>query len=312
MNFVFIDHSHRTQSLATSLAKHWPRNKNQSKHLAIWPHVPNKAAVDYAIIWRPEAGILEQLPNLKAIFCLGAGVDSLILQNNNLPKNVPIVRYVDAHLAQGMAEYALYYVLHYHRHFGSYAHQQRINHWQQLPQTPAQHMRVGIMGLGDMGMAIINALKPLGYQLFGFSRTHKNIDGVKTFTALPEFLPNVDILINVLPLTKSTMGILNKENLQALPQGAKLINMGRGGHQIMADIIELLDGGHLGGATLDVFETEPLPKNNPGWFHPRVNVTPHIASISAMPNIVAYIFEQVAKLQNGQKLDNVVDLAQGY
>ena len=308
MNFVFIDHSHRAQTLATSLAKHFP----STDKLYIWPNVPDKAAIDYAIIWQPEAGTLQQLPNLKAIFSLGAGVDSLILQANTLPANVPIVRYVDTHLTQGMAEYALYWVLHYHRYFGSYAHQQRINHWQQLPQTPAAKCCVGIMGLGDMGLRVINALKPLGYQLFGFSRTPKNIDGVESFISLENFLPNIDILINVLPLTPSTMGILNKENLKVLPQGAKLINMGRGGHHVLPDIIELLDCGHLGGATLDVFETEPLPKNNPAWFHPAINVTPHIASISAMPNIVAHIFEQVAKLQNGQTLDNVVDVVQGY
>lgn len=308
MHFALVDQSYRTEKLAENLRQHLPATYT----LHVWPNIPDASTIDYAIIWQPPAGALEQLINLKAIFSVGAGVDSVTLKTNLMPTHVPLIRYVDKHLAQGMAEYALYHVLHYHRHFDAYAYQQRLNHWQQLPQTPSHKIRVGIMGLGEMGLAVIKALQPLGYQLFGFSRTAKTIDGVQCYTTLPDFLPHVDILINVLPLTDATIGILNKENLSQLPQGAKIINMGRGGHQVLQDIIDLLDNGHLAGATLDVFEEEPLPKNNAAWFHPKINVTPHIASISSMKNIVAYILYQVEKLENGEQPDNIVDLETQY
>jgi glyoxylate/hydroxypyruvate reductase len=308
MHLALIDQSYRTPKLADNLRQCLPATHT----LYVWPDVPSIANIHYAITWQPPQNGFEQLPNLKAIFCLGAGVDGLIMQPNLLPRHVPLVRYVDNNLAQGMAEYALYHVLHYHRHFGAYAYQQTLNHWQQLLQRPAYKVRVGVMGLGEMGMAIIKALQPLGYQLFGFSQSAKNVNGVQSFTNLPEFLPQIDILINVLPLTPATQGILNKHNLAQLPQGASIINMGRGGHHVLQDIIDLLDTGHLAGATLDVFAEEPLPKNNAAWLHPKINVTPHIASISHMDNIVAYILQQIKNFENGGQLDNVVDVVQGY
>ena len=282
--------------------------------LRFWPEIGNPAEVDYIIATgtAPTAHF-QNLPNLKAIFLASAGVDAIIC-DPNLP-DVPLVRCVNDTLSQGMAEYVLHYALTFHRNFHRYAAQQNEAVWKQLRGTLNRDRTIGIMGMGEMGMACIRLLQPLGFKLCGWSRTPKQIGGVTHFAGmdqLPDFMAQCDIIACVLPLTDETRGILNAQNLSHLPRGAYLISAGRGAHMVESDIITLLDNGHLAGAALDVFATEPLPADNPLWTHPNVIVTPHIASITDYGALCDTIKQQIANFENGLALENVVDRARGY
>ncbi len=282
--------------------------------LRVWPDIGNPDEITYVIATgtAPTAHF-QNLANLKAIFLTAAGVDAIVA-TPDLP-DVPIVRCVNGSLSSGMAEYVVYQTLKYHRDFHVYDRQQRDHVWRQHKQRPAGQRVVGVMGVGEMGIACLDALKPFGFQLRGWSRSPKHIDGVTSFAgqaALPEFLAVCSIVICVLPLTDETRGILCRGNLRHLPQGAFVINAGRGGHMVESDIVALLDNSHLAGVALDVFPTEPLPAGNPLWSHPNISITPHIASITDFGALCADIKMQIAAVERGERLRNVVDLKKGY
>ena len=288
------------------------------REVRLAPDIGDPAKVRYACTWKPPAGLLATLPNLRAIFSLGAGVDHLTT-DPNLP-DVPIVRIVDPDLTMRMTEYVVLHVLLHHRRMKYYGAQQRERVWREDMDPAASEVRVGIMGLGVLGRAATAALATLGFQLNGWGRTPKAIAGVETFAGergLPAFLAATDILVCLLPLTGETRGILRYELFRKLARdgalgGPALINAGRGGLQIEADILRALDDGTLVGASLDVFEVEPLPARSALWTHSKVYVTPHNAAQSDPRSLTKYVIAQIERDERGLPLENVIDRHRGY
>ncbi len=297
------------------------REAGEGLDIRIWPDAGRIEDIRYALAWLPPPGVLKTLPNLELIVSVGAGVDHL-LGDPELP-DVPVVRYVDPDLTGRMAEYIGLHVLFHQRRMSEFLELQSQRKWEYLPEPAAHEVRVGIMGLGVMGQAALNVLRPFGYQLRGWSRTPKSIDGVACFAGketLAEFLAETDILACVLPHTPETRHILNADLLGKLSRrgrherfpGPVLINAGRGNLQVEADILAALNTGTLYAATLDVFEAEPLPETSPLWRHPRVVVTPHNAAESTGRAITRYLIRQVRAHRRGEPLANLVDRARGY
>ena len=271
--------------------------------------------IKYFSGFRPAPGFLKSLPNLKAVFSLGAGVDGF-LRDPEFPKHLPLVRFVDPTLMHEMAQYVTMHVLIAHRSQRRFDEAQRQGKWDQaMLMRPSRDTRIGILGLGDIGGTIAASLLPFDFQLIGWSRSRKSVPGVTSFAGeseLPHFLAQCDYCICVLPLTEETRGIMNARLFAQLPKGAWVINVARGGHLIEEDLIAVLDTGHLGGAVLDVFQTEPLPAESPIWRHPKITATPHIAGITDPRSALAYVTDCVRRCEAGQSLENVVDLDKGY
>lgn len=276
--------------------------------VSVWPEVADKASVDIALVWKPPHGVLAQLPNLKLICGLGMGVDFLFA-DPELPVQIPIARLIDRNLIEQMGEYICFAALHHHRRMGEYEALQKQKHWRQLPPPDTASRRIGILGLGEIGADTAKKLSMLGFPVHGWSRTQKNIKGIGSFfgqAQLPAFLQQSDILVCLLPLTRETENIINRDTLAQLPQGAYIINVARGGHVVEADLLAALDSGHIAGAALDVFENEPLPDAHPFWGHARVRVTPHIAGLTRPDSAAAQIVENIRRLQQQQEIRNRV------
>jgi len=288
------------------------------REVRLFPDVGDPKAIDYACVWNPPAGLLATLPRLRAIFALGAGVDHLIA-DPSLPA-VPIVRIVDPDLTRRMSEYVALHVLLHHRRMKLYEAQQRERLWRDQFDRPASEVRVGMLGLGVLGRAAAAVLGQLGYQVAGWSRSRKSIPGIETFfgeNELGGFLARTDILVALLPLTPATRGLLSYDLLRRLARdgvlgGPVLINAGRGGLQVEADLLRALDDGTLIGASLDVFEPEPLPPASPFWSHPKVYVTPHNAAHSDPRALAACVLAQIERDERGLPLEHVVDRKLGY
>ncbi|WP_213773508.1 glyoxylate/hydroxypyruvate reductase A [Bradyrhizobium sp. dw_78] len=274
--------------------------------------------IRYAAVWKPAPGELAAFPNLRVIFNLGAGVDAL-MADRSLPK-VPLVRVAVSDLTARMTEYVVLHVLMHHRQEPYLRASQREKRWAPKYQWPASAISVGIMGLGTLGAHAARALTQLGFRVTGWSRSAKRIDGIECFhgaAQLDAFLQQTDILVSLLPLTPDTRHILNRDLFAKLhrtgPLGAPvLINAGRGGLQNEADILACLDDGTLGGASLDVYETEPLPPDSRFWTHPKVVLTPHNAADTDADEISKYVARQIERFESGDALENVVDATRGY
>lgn len=287
-----------------------------------YPDFGHPDEVRYALAWHPPQGVLATFPNLEVIVSVGAGVDHLF-KDPDLP-NVPIVRYIDPDLTARMTQYVVLHTLYHVRRMTEHQALQQARKWDYLPEPMPAQVRVGIMGIGVLGQAAAKALLALGYQVNGWSRSPKSVDGVNCFAGqdgLGAFLGATDVLVVLLPFTPATKGILNAELFSQLSNdgrrhhrlpGPVLINAGRGGLQVETDILSALDAGTLYASSLDVFETEPLPDTSPLWGHDRVVVTPHNAAESASESISAYFIRQVERLEAGQPLENVVDPNEGY
>ena len=297
------------------------RAQHPGLDLRIAPEFGRLADIDYALVWNPPQGLLRTLPNLKLIVSVGAGVDG-ILSDPELP-DLPIVRYVDPDLTRRMVEYVVLHVLYHHRRMSEFRELQEQRRWEYLPEPAAHEVRVGIMGLGVLGSAASKSLGALGYHVRGWSRARKSLEGVACFSGTAEleaFLAATDILVVLLPLTPETRGIIDRRLLRGLARqgraaplpGPVLINAGRGGLQVYADIVAALAATELYAASLDVFETEPLPQASPLWSHPRVVITPHNAAESVPAAIVRYAFEQVHRHRLGEPLANLIDRRKGY
>lgn len=271
--------------------------------------------VDYLATFRPKPGLIKVLTNVKAVFSLGAGVDGIV-SDPDYPKTVPLVRFVDHTLAREMAQYVVMHVLIHHRsqrHFDAY---QAVNKWRQRPLLRrTEDTRVGILGLGEIGTMCAERLRDLDFPVMGWSRTRKSVRGVESFAGsgeLAPFLARADILVCLLPLTDETRRILNAKTFALMPKDGFVINVARGGHLIEDDLVAAIDSGHLAGATLDVFQSEPLPATSPLWNHPRITVTPHVAAITDPKAAASSIVAGIATHQRGDALDNRVDLDRGY
>lgn len=276
------------------------------------------AEVRYAFVWKPKADAFDGLTNLKAVLSLGAGVDAL-LKHPKLP-DAPIVRFVDDELSQKMSDYVVAHVTMHHRGYTRFRADQKARRWMQYYPPAASSSTVGIMGMGVLGQDAVHRLRPLGFTLRSWSRTAKSIEGVEGFAGdeqFDAFLAGTDILVNLLPLTPDTAGILNiatfaKLRRDGLDGGPVIINAARGGHQREADIVEALADGTLGAASLDVFEVEPLPVDSPLWDIENCYVTPHIAAISNEQTGVSYASKVIKDHEAGKPLINVVDRSRGY
>lgn len=276
------------------------------------------AEVGYAMAWKPPRGLIATCPNLKVIFSLGAGVDHLIF-DTSLP-DVPVVRIVDPSLTNRMTEWIVLHALLHLRQQKAYDAQQRDRVWYDRPQPAAGDVRVGVMGLGVLGQDAAEVLVRLGFQVAGWSRTPKTVDGIETYhgaDGLAAFLARTDMLVVLLPHTSDTDGILNADLFRQLPRdgalgGAVLINAGRGRLQRAGDILAALERGDLMAASLDVFEVEPLEAESPLWPHPAVYVTPHSAASSDPRFLVGYVTGQIEAYERGERLKNVIDRATGY
>jgi glyoxylate/hydroxypyruvate reductase len=286
----------------------------------LWPNETiDLAAVKYAAVWKPPPGLLARCPNLEVIFNLGAGVDAL-LGDPTLPPNVPLIRIANTDLTKRMTEYVALHVLLHHRRQRELDAAQRAGRWAAPDQWAASAVRVGIMGLGELGRDSAEVLARLGFKVRGWSRSRRDLPGVHCFAGAREldaFLAETDILVALMPLTSETSGILDRDLFRKLARngvlgGPVLINAGRGGLQIETDILACLDDGTLVGATLDVFETEPLPPSSRLWTHPRVTLTPHNAADSDPDTISDDVAAQILAFERGQPLKNVVDRAREY
>ncbi|UCD68428.1 MAG: glyoxylate/hydroxypyruvate reductase A [Betaproteobacteria bacterium] len=279
----------------------------------VWPDVEDMESVRYALVWNPPSGLLEKLPKLRAVLALGAGVDALIADPTT--PQVPVVRLLDAGLAAQMAEYAVYAVLHFHRRMRDYEKQQQKRTWNQLAPMPASGWSVGVMGTGVIGGIILKHLVTLGYRVRGWSLSGTSIEGVESFVGedeLDAFLSECRVVINVLPLTPSTAGILGVRTFNVMPRGSYVVNIGRGGHLIEEDLLADLDSGQIAGAMLDVFNEEPLPQSSPLWSHPNVIVTPHIAGVTIASEAEEQVIENVKRMERGETPVGVVDRSKGY
>ncbi len=285
----------------------------------VWPNVGRVDDITYAAAWLPPPNELKRFQNLTIIFSLGAGVDA-ILGDPTLPQGIPIVRVNDDDLTNRMSEYIVMHVLMHHRQHRRYNENQRDKIWDQFPQHAASAMTVGIMGLGVLGSDAARKLKMMGFNVVGWSRSLKHVEGVKSFAGavgFDAFLGQTDILVSLLPATADTDGIINRSLINKLsrrgPFGAPiLINAGRGRTQVEDDILAGLDSGELYAATLDVFKKEPLPEASKLWSHPKVTLTPHMAADSDPETICRYVYAQIERFERSYELVNLVDRSQGY
>lgn len=268
--------------------------------------------VEVAIV-APSAGeVLRGLPALRLVQSLWMGVDQLLAEPSSVPADVPIARMVDPGMTREMPEAALAHVLSLHRAHDVYARQQRAREWRQWPQPAAAKRGVGVLGLGELGARTARMLAGHGFRVHGWSRTPKRIDGIQTHMDLNAVLAASEILVNLLPLTAETRGLLDARRLAVLPPGACLINLARGAHVVEADLLAMLDRGHLRHAVLDVFAEEPLPPQHPFWPHPAVTVLPHVAAWSTLETCLPVAVENIRRLRAGEPLLHLIDREHSY
>jgi glyoxylate/hydroxypyruvate reductase len=277
---------------------------------------PGANPADYAVVWAPPQQFFDEQTRLKAIFNIGAGVDALMKLRS--PAGVPIVRLDDAGMSVQMAEYVCHAVIRHFREFDGYGVDAAAGKWSYRKPRTRANFPVGVMGLGVLGARIAGALQQFDFSVLGWSRSLKAVDGVRCFAGdaeLNDFLAATRVLVCLLPLTPETENILRAENLQRLQPGAYVINVARGGHLVDDDLIALIDGGHLAGATLDVFRQEPLPPAHPFWLHPKITVTPHTSARTLREESIAQIAGKIHALRAGaaiSSLAGVVDIKKGY
>ncbi|MGB5990530.1 MAG: glyoxylate/hydroxypyruvate reductase A [Marinifilaceae bacterium] len=282
--------------------------------IEIYPDVKDKAAVDFVICWKPKKNAFAEFPNIKVIQSVGASIDH-ITNSQVLNKDEIVTRIVDHRLSHDMWEFTLSIVLAQQKNLKTYLHKQDSKEWKPKDYKSTDKTIVSIMGLGSIGAHVAEQFALFGFKVKGWSNSPKEISNVESFSGKEElntFLNDSDFLINLLPLTKETENILNKPTLQQLPNHSFLINVGRGEHLVESDLIELLDSSMLSGAFLDVFRTEPLPNNHPFWSHPKIQITPHIASLTNVESATSQIIENYNRFLNKKELLNTVSLSKGY
>jgi glyoxylate/hydroxypyruvate reductase A len=279
----------------------------------VWPDAGDLSRIEYLIAWQPPPEFLARLPRLKVLFSSGAGIDHIDF--SNVPAHIPVVRMVEPGIINGMVEYVSLAVLALHRDLFDYFPAQAKRVWSPLEAPPASARTVGVMGVGSLGRAVLERLATYGFQLRGWNRSLRMMQGVESFAGddqLQHFLEPCDVLVCLLPLTPATRGILNRKVFSALPAGASVINVARGPHLVNADLLEALDSGQLSRAILDVTDPEPLPPEHRFWTHPRVFLTPHVASMTQPETAAPVLLENIRRHQRGEPLADVIDRARGY
>ncbi|GAA0755973.1 2-hydroxyacid dehydrogenase [Ideonella azotifigens] len=278
-----------------------------------WPEVGNPAEVRFLAAWEPPPDLASRFPALEVLFSVGAGIDQFDLAE--LPPTLHVVRMIEPGIVAGMVEYVTLAVLALHRDLPAYLEQQRAALWQARPRLPASRRRVRVLGLGSLGRAVLSALGNFGFDCAGWSRSQRAIEGVKCLSGtegLTALVAQTDILICLLPLTAQTRGMINASLLAKLPRGAAFVNAGRGGHVVDNDLIHALDSGHLRAAVLDVCEPEPPAPDHPFWHHPKIWMTPHVASETQALTSAEAVMKNLRRHENGQPMDGLVDRIRGY
>jgi len=279
----------------------------------LWPDAGDPAAVRYLAAWQPPEDPARTLPNLEVIFSVGAGIDQFDL--SGVPDHIAVVRMVEPGIVEGMVEYVTQAVLTIHRDLFDYALQQEQRVWRELPVRAAASRRVGVLGLGMLGSAVLERLRLFGFPCAGWSRSAHALPGIDCYAgteALDAFLARTDILICLLPLTNATRGLLDATLFAKLPKGASFINVGRGPQLDQQALLAALDSGHLQNAILDVTDPEPLPPSHPFWTHPRVRLTPHIASATRPETAVEVVLDNIRRHRDGLPMRGQIDRSRGY
>lgn len=282
--------------------------------IRLWPDDQDRDLATMALTWSHPPGVLAHYPNLRLISSMGAGIDH-INNDSSFPSDVPVTRIIDPELLHDMYDYLETQIAGFRHHSHYYGLSQQTRQWLPLNSIAKDSVRVGVMGLGKLGGHVAVKLAQAGYSVLGWARSQKALKGVHCFSGqgnIKEFLRQSNVLINLLPLTKSTQAILNRQYLSCLPQQAYLINVGRGLHLVERDLIELLDEGHLSGACLDVFQQEPLPEKHPFWSHPKIKITPHVSSLTNPESVASQVVLNYRRIGSGEVFDNQVDLQRGY
>lgn len=280
----------------------------------VWDANGPAVDADYAIVWQPPVELFEREKKLKAVFNLGAGIDGL-LAVPNLPPQLPIVRLEDAGMSAQMAEYVLHQLVEASRGMETYREQQREGTWKIHRPIKRSEWPVGVMGLGHIGKRVARTLAGLDYRVNGWARSEHDLEGITTFAGadnLPTFLQSTRVLVNTLPLTEETRGILNHRHLSQLMPGAVLINVGRGEHLVEDDLLKAIEDGHVARASLDVFRQEPLPSDHPFWQRPEITITPHISARTLRDATLEQITGKIRAHHNGQPITGLVDTSRGY
>jgi glyoxylate/hydroxypyruvate reductase A len=289
------------------------RREAREIEFRIWPDIGDPLRVQYLAAWEPPSDIGTRFPNLKLLFSTGAGIDQFDL--TALPRELPVVRMVEPGIIGGMVEYVTHAVLDLHRDMPAYRRAQQRREWKALPVKTAGERRVGVLGLGSLGQAVLAQLVALNFDCAGWSRSRHTIDGVRCFAGeaeLPGFLDRTEILVCLLPLTAETGGLLNGALFAQLPQGAALVQVGRGPQLVVPDLLAALDSGRIADAVLDVTDPEPLPPEHPLWSHERVRITPHIASQTQPTTAARVALENLRRFARGEALVGLVDRGRGY
>ena len=274
---------------------------------------PGAPQADHAIVWAPPQQFIDEQPALQTLFNIGAGVDALL--QLKLPPSLKVVRLDDAGMSVQMAEYVCHAVIRHFREFDAYDTDTQAGKWSYRKPRSRADFAVGVMGLGVLGERVAKALQVFEFPVNGYSRSAKDLPGIRCFSGpqgLSKFLSATRVLVNLMPLTPETENILNQSTLSQLQKGGYLINVARGKHLVEEDLITLIDSGHLAGATLDVFRTEPLPAEHPFWQHPQITVTPHTSARTLRDESIAQIVGKIQALQRGEPINGVVDPQRGY
>ncbi|MGM0636065.1 MAG: 2-hydroxyacid dehydrogenase [Bacteroidota bacterium] len=288
-------------------------NQNPNTKIEHYPDVSNFEEVTYAISWQHPEGVFKKFPNLKVVASMGAGVRH-ILKDDELPENIKVTRIVDSQLTKDMSVFVLTQALSYIRNLPIHFQNQQKKNWKIIPYKTPEETNVGIMGLGVLGKAVAQLLLNNNFKVYGWAKSKKEIEGVTTYdkNGLDEFLAQAEILVCLLPITDSTKGILNKNLFSKLPKNAYLVNVARGEHLVEEDLIEAIAKNKLSGASLDVFQEEPLPENHSFWKHKRITITPHVASRTNPKSAAKQLIENYKRMKNGEELENQVDTEKGY
>ena len=272
-----------------------------NKEIHLFPNIPSPDAIEYAIVWHHPHGDLLNYPNLKAVLVLGAGMDHIDAEPE-LP-DCPIVRLVDPAVGDDMAQYSLYWAMHFQRRYEDYRRQAKSKQWERFEVPVSKDYRVSVLGLGPIGSFIAKSFAKNNFATQGWSRNPKTIDNVDCHNGdegLVHLLENTDVLVNCLPLNQGTIGFINLERLSLLPKGSALINVSRGAVVEDKALITLLDSGHIAGAVLDTFVEEPLPESSTYWERDNVYITPHVSGGTYAKSAARVIADNILRVDNGQ------------